>query len=58
MKVEKKILKWIRTEKGLPVHLTNKNFTHGGASETFSDDYISAFEIQNKVAEIIKELVE
>jgi hypothetical protein len=52
--VEKKVLKWIRNEKGLPAHLTNKVFTHGGASETFSDDSITALEIKNKIEDIIK----
>lgn len=57
-KVEKKILKWIRKEKGLPAHLTNSDFTHGGASETFSDESITAIEIKNKMEETIKGLKE
>jgi len=57
-KVEKKVLKWIRKEKGLPIHLTNKDFTHGGASETFSNESITTLEIKNKMEEIIKGLQE
>lgn len=55
-KVEKKVLKWIRKEKGLPIHLTNNDFTHGGASETFSDESITALEIKHKMEETIKGL--
>jgi hypothetical protein len=52
-KIEKKILKWIRNERGLPVYLTNKDFKHGGATETFSDESITALEIKNKIEEVI-----
>jgi hypothetical protein len=56
-KAEKKILEWIRNEKGLPQHLTNKDFKHGGATETFSDDSITQLEIKIKMEETIKGLV-
>lgn len=52
-KAEKKILEWIRKELGLPVYLTNKDFTHGGASETFSDESVTAIEIKRKMEETI-----
>jgi|1048.fasta_scaffold34989_2 hypothetical protein len=55
-KIERKILDWVRKELGLPVHLTNKDFTHGGASETFSDESITALEIKRKIEETIKGL--
>ena len=54
--VEKRILKWIRTEKKLSVYLTNKDFKHGGASETFGEDSITALEIMNKIDVLIKGL--
>ena len=53
-KVEKLILEWVRKDLGLPIHLTNKSFKHGGASETFSDESISALEIKRKIEEVIK----
>jgi hypothetical protein len=55
-KVEKKILNWVRNELGLPIHLTNKDFSHGGASETFSDDSVSVLAIKRKIEETIKGL--
>jgi len=53
-KIEKEILNWIRNEKGLPPYLTKKDFKHGGATETFSDDSITSLEIKNKIEEAIK----
>ena len=55
-KVEKKVLKWVRKEKMLPAHLTNSDFTHGGASETFSDESITALEVKKMIEETIKGL--
>jgi hypothetical protein len=55
-KIEKKILHWVRKELELPIHLTNKDFTHGGASETFSDGSVTALEIKKKIEETIKGL--
>jgi formylmethanofuran dehydrogenase subunit E/predicted GIY-YIG superfamily endonuclease len=55
IKVEKKLLQWIRTEKQLSIYLTNKEFKHGGASETFGDDSITELEVRNKISEVIKE---
>ncbi len=55
-KVEKLVLEWVRKDLGLPIHLTNKDFKHGGASETFSDDSISALEIKKKIEETIRGL--
>ena len=55
-KVEKTILEWVRKEKGLAPYLTNEYFKHGGASETFSDESITALEIKNKMKETIKGL--
>jgi len=57
-KIEKKILNWVRKELGLPIHLTNKDFTHGGASETFSDESVTALEIKKKIEVTIKGLQE
>ncbi len=55
-KVEKLVLEWVRRDLCLPIHMTNKDFKHGGASETFSDDSISALEIKAKIEETIKRL--
>jgi hypothetical protein len=55
-KVEKKVLEWVRKERALPIHLTNKEFTHGGASETFSDESVTALEIKRKIEEVIRGL--
>ena len=54
LSIEKQMLKWIRNEHHIPVHLSNEQFKHGGASETFSDESITALEIQNKIKELIE----
>lgn len=52
-KVEQIILKWIRKDLQIPIHLSNLQFTHGGASETFADDSVSLIEVKRKIEEII-----
>jgi hypothetical protein len=51
--IEKAILKWIRNDLKIPIHLVNSQFKHGGASETFSDESVSQLTIQNKINEMI-----
>lgn len=54
--IEKRVLRWIRKELGIPVHLSNEQFVHGGATETFSDEFISSLEVISKIEEFIRSL--
>ena len=54
--VEKRILKWLRLELGLPFSLTPKQMPQGGFTETVSAEYLDVKIISNKVEQIIKSL--
>ena len=54
LKIEKAVFKWIRKELNIPVFLTNEQFSHGGSSETFSDDSVSVLEVNNKLGQLVK----
>jgi len=53
--IEKAILKWVRNDLKIPIHLVNSQFKHGGASETFSDDSVSQLTIEKKIKIMILE---
>jgi hypothetical protein len=56
IQVETEVLRWIRKDLNLPVHLTNEFFTHAGATETVSSDSISALEIQTYAENVIRKI--
>lgn len=55
--LETQVLRWIRQDLGLPPYLSRADMTStGGASETFSADGISNYEVIQKITEIHQRL--
>ena len=58
MKVEKKVLKWIRKDLKLPIHLTKEFFKRAGHTETVDADELDLPTLISKVEQVIKGLQE
>ena len=54
--IENRILKWIRTEKQLGIHLNKEMMKQGGYSETIDANEISVLEIEKFIKNLIKGL--
>lgn len=52
--IENELLRWIRLEKKLGIHLTKKMMRQGGHTETMDALKITIFEIQKRLEKIIK----
>ena len=54
--IETKVLKWLRLEVGLPIHLSSKQMPKGGHTETVSAEEIELESIKSKVEHLNKGL--
>jgi hypothetical protein len=56
--IELQVLKWLRKDLKLPIHLTSDMMPQNGHTETVSADSVTVIEIQNKIEEMIKDYKE